>query len=564
MSTMRWSCSLGVFFIISALACAASAQCDWDAITPSDSVITFGTVYTGDTDSILVTLTNDLMVDVEVLEAGFEEDVFQADLTGRVIPALGNLDFCIYFMTEQNIDYTDFLRIELDHGVRPLVIEVSAEAHFPGTYYSSTRNLWGEDLKDALTAIIDGHNSLGYNTARDYMYGSIDNVDGWVTCVYTGRTAFFDTRAGATANGFNCEHTWPQSFFNELEPMKSDLFHLYPTDDFANNKRADYDFGVVVTPTWMNGGSKLGSDCEGQTVFEPRDVHKGNVARTHFYFVIRYNGSYNDYQDASKMEAHFRNWHISDPVDSAEQARNEAIYALQYNRNPFIDHPALVDRISSFFGTAVHELSPEVAVVPGAADMGVIDFDTTAYTYVAIINTGTDTLDVTSITSTDPDFAVSVASLVLAPETYGYVRVAYTSCGVETTDSTEILIACNDDDEAAVGVPVTVEVGDVSGVEDGAVLADGDILRQNHPNPFNHRTAIGFSLGHPGRVDLAVYGVDGRLVKRLITNEALPRGEHLVEFQAGNLPSGLYYYRLVTGRGVLSRPMLILKGQTGR
>ena len=564
MVTVRQSCSLGAFVILSVFACAAFAQGGWDAITPSDSVLTFGTVYTGDTDSMLVTLTNSLLVDVHVLEAGFEEDVFQVDLAGQVIPALGNLDFYIYFATEQNIDYTDFLRIELDHGVRPLVIEVSAEAHFPGTYYAGIQNLWGEDLKDALTAIIDGHNSLGYNTARDYMYGSIDNVDGWVTCVYTGRTAFFSTREGATANGFNCEHTWPQSFFGELEPMKSDLFHLYPTDDFANNKRANNDFGVVVTPTWMNGGSKLGTDSEGQTVFEPRDVHKGNVARTHFYFIIRYDGNYNGYQDAAKMEAHLRNWHVSDPVDSAEQARNEAIYALQNNRNPFIDHPALVDRISSFFGTAVHDLSPEVAVAPGAADMGMIDFDTTAYTYIAVINTGTDTLDVTSITSTDPDFAVNAASMVLAPETYGYVRVAFTSGEVETSDSTEILIACNDSDEPSIGVPVTVEVGDVAGVEDDGVWAGADILHQNRPNPFSRRTAIGFSLEHSGRVYLAVYGIDGRLVRRLIVGETLPRGEHLVEFEAGDLPSGVYYCRLVTGRDVLSRPMLILKGRPGR
>jgi deoxyribonuclease-1 len=556
----RMSCVWGSVAVILALAIPALAQGDWDAVSPSDSVVTFGAVYTGDTDSMLVTLTNSLAVDVEVLEAGFEEDVFSVGIVGQVIPALGDLDFYVYFATVQNIDYTDFLRIELDHGLRPLVIEVSAEGHFPDAYYDATRNLWAEDLKDVLTSIIDGHNSLGYNIARDHMYGSIDNVDGWVTCVYTGRTAFFNTREGATANGFNCEHTWPQSFSNELEPMKSDLFHLYPTDDLANNKRGNYDFGIVVTPSWMNGGSKLGTDSDGQTVFEPRDVHKGNVARSHFYYIIRYDGNYNGYQNAAKMEAHFRDWHVSDPVDSAEQARNEAIYALQYNRNPFIDYPALADRISSFFGTAVHSLDPEVAVAPGTADMGMIDFDTTAYAYIAIINTGTDTLEVASITSTDPDFAVNTAGMALAPETYEYVRVTYTSGEAELTDSTEILIACNDSDEASIGVPVTVEVGDVSGIDDAEAWTAGDVLHQNRPNPFGRCTTIGFSLERPGRVDLSIYNIEGRLVERLIPSETLTRGEHRVEFEAGDLPSGVYYCRLVIGEHDLCRPMLILRG----
>ena len=202
------------------------------------------------------------------------------------------------------------------------------------------------------------------------MYASIDNVGGWVECVYTGRTAYFNTRAGATANGFNCEHTWPQSFSDEAEPMRSDIFHLYPTDETANSRRADLDFGIVTTVSWTVGGSKLGTDAQGQQVFEPRDVHKGNVARSHFYYAIRYNGLYNEYVNPTKMETHLRAWHVSDPVDSAEQARNQHIYTLQHNRNPFIDHPELVDRISSFFGTATRALAPEIAVAPVGGGYG--------------------------------------------------------------------------------------------------------------------------------------------------------------------------------------------------
>ncbi len=554
----------GILGILPFAGTAVWAQADWNAISVSDSVISFGAVTTGEPDSILVTLTNDLTVAVEVVDASFEEATFSADITGQVIPALGNLDFHIYCSTEQNIDHEDFLRIELDEGIRPLVVEVSAQAYFPGSYYDGTRNLWGEDLKDELTSIIDGHTSLGYTLARDHMYGSIDNVDGWVTCVYTGRTAFFNTRPGATANNFNCEHTWPQSFFSEDEPMRSDIFHLYPTDATSNSMRASLDFGIVLSQTWGVGGSKVGTDSEAQTVFEPRDVHKGNVARTHFYFVIRYDGNYNSYVNSAKMEAHFRSWHVSDPVDSAEEQRNEDVFDLQHNRNPFIDHPALADRISSFFGTATHDLSPEIATAPTAIDMGIVDFNLTAHAYIAVVNTGGDTLDVTSIASTDPDFGVDKVVMTLAPEAYEYVRITYVSGSVGLTDSTDIVISSNDGDESPITVPVAVEVADVSGIDEAETRAAGIYLHQNRPNPFSRRTTVAFTLDRAADVDLSVYSIEGRLVARLVDGESLTAGDHRREFVTGNLPSGIYYYRLGAGGRILARPMLILKGQTDR
>jgi len=537
----------------------AWAQADWNAISVSDSVLSFGSVTTGQIDSVLITLTNNLTVPVEVLNASFEEDVFYTGLTGQVIPAVGDVDAYIYCSAEQNIDYVDFLRIELDEGIRPVVVEVSAQAYFPGSYYDGTRNLWGEDLKAALTSIIDGHNSLGYNLARDHMYGHIDNVDGWVECVYTGRTAFFDTRAGATANGFNCEHTWPQSFSGEAEPMKSDIFHLYPTDETANNKRGSYDFGIVVNQTWAVGGSKLGTDCDGQTVFEPRDVHKGNVARTHFYYIIRYDGNYNSYVDPAKMEAHFRSWHVSDPVDGAEAQRNEDIYDLQYNRNPFIDHPALVERISSFFGTATRVTAPEIATSPALVDMGTVGFNLTAHVYIAVANTGDDTLDVTSITSVDPDFGLDKAGMMLGPEEYDYVRVTYVTGSVEGTDSTDIILSSDDGDEGTIAIPVVIQVADVSGIDETGDTPAALRLHRNRPNPFSRRTTVAFTLDRVADVDLSVYDIEGRLVTRLLDGRTLAAGDHRLEFVAGTLPSGVYYCRLRTGARLLTRPMVILK-----
>ncbi|MFZ1946035.1 MAG: endonuclease [bacterium] len=538
----------------------ALAETGWQAVALSDTVVSFGAVATGGTHSLALSIVNDLEEPVQVTEADFDEAVFSTDLAGMVpfeIPAQSSQGFHVYFSSAHNINYTDFLRIRVEGAIRPLVAEVSAQAQYPDTYYAATQNKWAEDLKDALTAIIDDHTSLGYNLARDSMYGSIDNVGGWVTCVYTGRTAFFNTRAGATANGFNCEHTWPQSFSNEAEPMRSDIFHLYATDETANNKRADLDFGVVTTVSWTVGGSKLGTDAYGQTVFEPRAVHKGNVARSHFYYVIRYNGAYNQYVNPAKMEAHFRAWHVSDPVDSAEQARNQHIYTLQHNRNPFIDHPELADRISSFFGVAVRALEPEIAVAPGEADLGSIGFDTTACYYLAMANTGTDTLHVSSITSSNPAFDLGAASLALAPETYAYVEIAYQSGASALHDSTVISVASDDDDEPLLEVLATVEVGDCAGT--AWDVPPSVRLYQNRPNPFARATTIPFELDRDQTVSLGLYDVKGRLVREILSGEPLPAGEHRAEV-TGRFSPGVYYYRLATADQVLTKRMLVLDG----
>jgi endonuclease I len=75
----------------------------------------------------------------------------------------------------------------------------------------------------------------------------------------------------------------------------------------------------------------------------PPAAHRGNVARAMFYFSIRYNHKLD-----SAQESALKQWHKADPVDACEKKRNEGICKLQGNRNPFIDRPDFVDKISDF------------------------------------------------------------------------------------------------------------------------------------------------------------------------------------------------------------------------
>lgn len=83
-------------------------------------------------------------------------------------------------------------------------------------------------------------------------------------------------------------------------------------------------------------------------------------------------------------------------------------------------------------------------------------------------------------------------------------------------------------------------------------------LEQNYPNPFNPVTTISFSLPEASFVNLEVYDILGRNTVLLI-NEILEAGEHSFEFNAGSLPSGIYYYKITAGEFTKTNKMILLK-----
>lgn len=160
---------------------------------------------------------------------------------------------------------------------------------------------------------------------------------------------------------YNREHSFPRSWFGgAVEPMNSDIMHIYPTDKEVNNRRSSFPYGKVTSPTFTSlNGSKLGPNSTagyGGTVFEPIDTYKGDFARAQFYMITAYedkvaawqpnrteifNGdAYTGFDDWYLLLMY--QWHIADPVSPKEISRNNAAYLIQGNRNPYIDHPEYV------------------------------------------------------------------------------------------------------------------------------------------------------------------------------------------------------------------------------
>ncbi|QSB28525.1 endonuclease [Flavobacterium sp. CLA17] len=256
-----------------------------------------------------------------------------------------------------------------------LIFTIAGFAQIPSGYYSTATGT-GYTLKTQLYNIIKGHTDNGYSGLyTTYQASDVDNFyenDGTVLDMYSENpsgTDPYNYSTGSTqrcgnysveGDCYNREHIIPQSTFNEQSPMVSDAHFITPTDGKVNGIRSNYPHGNVSSVTYTSqNGSKLGSSAVSGysgTVFEPVNAFKGDIARMYFYFATRYENTVAGYSypmfDGSSNKvftAAFLSvllaWNAQDPVSAREIARNNAIYARQNNRNPYIDHPEYVNQI---------------------------------------------------------------------------------------------------------------------------------------------------------------------------------------------------------------------------
>jgi endonuclease I len=248
--------------------------------------------------------------------------------------------------------------------ITALLFSTVSTAQIPSGYYDSAQGLSGEALQWALHSIIDNHTVVSYSYIWQAFYTTDDRYGNqkYVWDMYSNYQYRLGNDQGGSASregqGYNREHSWPKSWFNNHAPMNTDLFHIVPTDIYVNNRRSNYPYAEVGTTTWVSqNGSRLGhSSTPGYSgmAFEPIDDYKGDFARNYFYMATRYKGEDTGWTGSAMTDgADLKNWavdmlmewHQNDPVSDKELDRNEAVYDIQHNRNPFIDHPEYVQYI---------------------------------------------------------------------------------------------------------------------------------------------------------------------------------------------------------------------------
>lgn len=269
------------------------------------------------------------------------------------------------------------------------LFSINAIAQAPANYYDGTAGLTGYALKTKLHQIIKVSSDLGYSALWvTYATSDVDHYyenNGTLLDMYSEKPAGPDTYEyiiGSPASGgnqcgsqnqnnegfcYNREHSLPKTYFGgqNATPMANDAHFVIPTDYYVNSKRGSYPYGETSSPTIsFTNGSKIGP-CSypgySGVVFEPIDEFKGDIARMQLYFVTRYEdklASFSQFQNASSpldgtVNRGLQQWYLNlmlewasqDPVSQREIDRNNAVYARQGNRNPYIDHPEYVNMV---------------------------------------------------------------------------------------------------------------------------------------------------------------------------------------------------------------------------
>lgn len=372
-------------------------------------------VYTTSLDSMNFTVYNNGCGYLNIQYLYCSESVFRlADSTGFSLAPSVSRSLKVYFTPKHNIQYGSEIVLHTSSG--DFSLPIKGAGRFIESYYDSTFNKFDESLKSTLNTILaTNYISYSYAAARDKMFMEFDNkktngqgaTQNTLECIYTGRMAVgYTSRTDCqTNNSFNTEHTWPQSLFSSSAPMVSDLNHLFPTDDAANNYRGNNPFGMVASPVWSVGGSKGIS-----TLFEPRDAQKGRTARAMLYFAIRYNNpSYGLVTFFGPQEAILRTWCLQFPPDSIDRKRNADIFGLQKNRNPFIDHPEFLERITSIANLSVAPAKRTLWYDAQPITKAYAVYDSVNYN-VVIYNSGNTTIQCSNISTIQNNLVISAPS----------------------------------------------------------------------------------------------------------------------------------------------------------
>lgn len=314
----------------------------------------------------------------------------------------------------------------------------AAVAEIPAGYYDGIEGLTTSALKTKLHEIIRNHSTNSYNGlfSKSFIYTDV-REDGTWWDMYSDIDRYVRVNGRVDWDGMNREHSFPKSWWGGATnvPEYTDLNHLYPADGDANMKKSNYPLGEVDPSgvTFDNGVSTVGRPVSGQgggatRVFEPADEYKGDFARTYFYMVTCYQDDTWKYQYMAAQGTYptlqgwaidlLLEWHREDPVSQKEIDRNDAVFGLQSNRNPFIDFPEIAEYIwgdmkgQPFVSGELPPIGEGVLVTPqnnSTVDFGSVVKGKTSTVTLPI--KGTVTADLSLTVTGSGDFSIPVKSV---------------------------------------------------------------------------------------------------------------------------------------------------------
>jgi len=210
-------------------------------------------------------------------------------------------------------------------------------------YYASISTQSGNSLLSALKSVI---NTSAVNV--DYAWSRYEKADEDpfnsknVILIYARTSVKKTAHVNSQGIGWNREHTFPQSKLDN-EQAKSDNHIIFASDAVVNAARSNYKLGVVSGGSAISDSYNQKTTCRlGSNLFDPNNEARGIVARATMYAAAMYGYDPTDNFDSL---ATMLKWNLEYPVSKFDESRNNKVYQLQKNRNPFVDHPEYACKI---------------------------------------------------------------------------------------------------------------------------------------------------------------------------------------------------------------------------
>lgn len=241
---------------------------------------------------------------------------------------------------------------------------LSSLAQIPEGYYSSLKGKKGAELKTAVHKIIKNAKVLSYGSGQGKTWWGFWSTDrdenGYFIDRYSAEKEWLkSTSQGAAGAGMNIEHSFPKSWWGGATVQAyKDLYNLMPCKKEINTTKSNYPMGIVVSGDKGNGWTKVGEGTDGKKYWEPAAPWKGDFARGYMYMATAYQdynwkgeqalqilqqGAYPTLKEwAYKL---YIQWAKADKPDAVEIKRNNDVYKIQGNRNPYVDFPNLMEYV---------------------------------------------------------------------------------------------------------------------------------------------------------------------------------------------------------------------------
>ena len=237
-------------------------------------------------------------------------------------------------------------------------------AQIPDGYYNSLKGKKGAELKTAIYNIIKDAKVLEYGSGKGHTWWGFWDTDrderGYFIDRYSAEKEWVkSTSQGAVGAGMNIEHSFPKSWWGGAKSQAyKDLYNLMPCESRINSTKSNYPMGTVVNGDRGNGWTKVGKGNDGNWYWEPANLWKGDFARGYMYMATtyqNYNWSGDKAHQILQQGAYptlqpwayqlFIQWAKGDKPDALEIKRNEDVYKIQGNRNPYVDFPNLMEYV---------------------------------------------------------------------------------------------------------------------------------------------------------------------------------------------------------------------------